>query len=147
MKSTCDIIHKGIIIEDEVCLEPSKEVHITYNILFHCFLLLSGYYWLYNNYYCLYDYVVKSFSPILCSSTTLPSQPINPGSIKLKLLKGQPRYTSCLERIRALLFQQPPPTVDKVEQLLGHGVLAGKEPHMHTGMKPVPFNYNNYCNM
>ena len=52
--------------------------------------------------------------------------PPDPKSIKVKLLKGQPRYTSILEQIRALLLRpDATPTADEVQTLLGHGVLSG----------------------
>ena len=49
----------------------------------------------------------------------------------MKMLKGQPCYTSCLDRIRGLLLQPETPTADDVEQLLGHGVLAGSLLKIH----------------
>lgn len=59
-----------------------------------------------------------------CLPRISPSSP-DPKSIKVKLLKGQPRYTSILEQIRALLLQKDTPTANEVQRLLGHGVLAG----------------------
>ena len=58
---------------------------------------------------------------------------MDPRKVRMKILKGQPCYTSCLDRIRGLLLQPEKPTADDVEQLLGHGVLAGSllKIHLH----------------
>ena len=67
---------------------------------------------------------------LLCKPRTTEQAPVpqvsDPSKIKIKFLKGQPKYMSRLQQIEALLLLGDSVSIDEVEQLLGHGVLAGK---------------------
>ena len=67
---------------------------------------------------------------LLCKLRITEQAPVpqisDPSKIKIEFLKGQPKYKSRLQQIEALLLLGDSVSIDEVEQLLGHGVLAGK---------------------
>lgn len=70
-------------------------------------------------------YAILFCKPRTSKQASVP-QISDPSKIKIEFLKGQPKYMSRLQQIEALLLLGDSVSIDEVEQLLGHGVLAGK---------------------
>lgn len=56
------------------------------------------------------------------SATQSCSQPLN---VKINYIQGQPTCLSKLQQIRTLLLEKDTPSANYVQEVLGHGVLAG----------------------
>ena len=67
-------------------------------------------------------FIILLASNMFPSSTQVCSQPLK---VKINYIQGQPTCLSKLQQVRTLLLENEPPSANYVQEVLGHGVLAG----------------------
>lgn len=51
--------------------------------------------------------------------------PLKAAAVQMTYIQGQPTCLSKLQQIKELLLEDEPPSADTVQQIIGHGIMAG----------------------